>query len=248
MTEFPGFGGLLARLSEYDGVGPAELAERAGATERELRAVLGGAAPDAPLLHRLAPALDLRVPDLFAVAAMDVPRDLAPIDEHAGVRVPWLAMKARDLPAERRTELLDFVRRLPQERRTGPVPPPRLHERYEPGFGALLVRMLATRNLSLVGVTQALWAVSGPCLAASTIGQVGRGRKELTPDLLVAFAHALGVAPGRLSALTGVGLDGPPPEHDPSLADAAALLWEARRLNSAQVKRIRARLTALAEA
>ena len=248
MAEYhPGFGVLLGRLSGPRGLDVGALADRAGVPEPELRAVVEGAVPSPALLHRLAPALGLRAPDLFVIAGLEPPRESAPVDDLAGGSVPWIAMRARELSPERRGELLAFVRALPREQRTRPVRTPRPYERYEPGFGGMLLRMLAHRNLYWLGGAQALFAVSGPQLSAATVGQVGRGRKELTPELLVAFAHVLGIAPDRLADLTGVDLlDGPPPPH-PALADAAELIWEARQLTSDQVSLVRGRLDALLE-
>ncbi|WP_217236210.1 hypothetical protein [Streptomyces sp. AC555_RSS877] len=251
MAEHPGFGVLLARLAARRGLGIRALAEEAAVSEAELRPVFDGAAPSPALLHRLAPVLAQRVPDLFVLAGLEPPPEWAPLDPMAGGRVPWIAMRSRELSPERRGELLAFARALPQETRTRPertqgrrTPP----ERYAPDFGAMLVRMLAHRNLTWAGAAKALYAVSGTYLSAATVGQVGRGRKELTPELLVAFANALGVAAADLAALTGIDLpDGPPP-HDPAVADAAELIWEARRLRCDQVAEVRARLEALLEA
>ncbi len=253
MAEHPGFGVLLDRLVARRGLGIRALAEEAAVPEAELRPVFDGAAPSPALLHRLAPVLALRVPDLFVIAGLEPPPECAPLDALAGGRVPWIAMRSRELSPERRSELLAFARALPQETRTRPettqgrrTPPE--YERYAPGFGAMLVRMLAHRNLTWAGAAKALYAVSGPYLSAATVGQVGRGRKELTPELLVAFGNALGVAAADLAALTGIDLpDGPPP-HDPAVADAAELIWEARRLRCDQVAEVRARLEALLEA
>ena len=248
MTELPGFGVLLSRLSERRGWELGDLAGRAGVPEAGLRALSGGAVPGPALLGRLAPALGLRVPDLYVIAGMEVPQELAPLDDSAGYGASLLAVRSRQLSPERRGELLGCVRALPQEERTRPVPAPRPYERYGPGFGALLLGMFANRNLTRTSGVRALYAVSGPVLSAATLGMVGHGRKELTPGLLTDFAHLLGVDAGDLAVLSGIGLpDGRPP-HDPAIDDVAALLWEARRLSSAQVAMLRATLDASPEA
>ncbi|MCD7439768.1 hypothetical protein K4B79_16230 [Streptomyces lincolnensis] len=236
MTEHPGFGALLARSSRHRGLDAGGLAGLAGVPEPDLREVLDGAAPDPALLHRLAPALNLRTPDVFALAGVDVPEELAPLDSTAGSGVPRLVMKARRLSPGRRAALLAFVRGLPQEERTRPVPSPRPYERYEPSFGAVLVRMLANRNLTWSGGARALYSMSGLYLSAATVGQMGHGRLPITPDFLVASAHTLGIPAGHLAALADLPLPGES-APGPMLIDAAELIWETRRLSFAQVSR-----------
>jgi hypothetical protein len=57
---------------------------------------------------------------------------------------------------EHRRRLLQLVRSLPQENRTQPVAALTVYEQYPPGFGALLVRMLGTRNLGWTGSAKAI--------------------------------------------------------------------------------------------
>jgi transcriptional regulator with XRE-family HTH domain len=242
MAEYPGFDVLVARLAGHRGLGVRALAGRAGVSQLELRQVFDGVPPSPALLRRLAPALGLRSPDLFVIAGANVPREWAPLDELAGGEVPGLAMRMRRLPPGPRGELLAFARALPQQGRTRPLREPRAYERYEPGFGAMLLRMLAHRNLTWAGGAEALYAVSGPCLSAAALGGIGHGSMELTPDLLTAFAHVLGLDPTHLAALTDTPLpDGTPPP-DRSLTDVAELIWESRRLTSTQVTELRSRL------
>jgi hypothetical protein len=91
--------------------------------------------------------------------------------------------------------LLDFTRSLPQQDRAEPFPPPRTYEQYPPGFGDMLARMLATRNLDWLSSARVLYTVSLGCVyrSGATVGLVGRGRKEVTPDLVTVFAAALGI-------------------------------------------------------
>lgn len=247
MTEFPGFGVLLTRLSSQLGLDLDALAARTGTPEPELRKVFRGATPTPVLLHRLAPALNLRVPDLYVIAGLNVPEELAPLDELAGGSVPWMAMRSRQLSPSQRGQLLAFTRALPQEKRTRPVRPPRGYERYDPSYGAMLLLMLANRNLTWTSGAKALHAVSGPYLSGATVGQLARNRKPLTPDLLIPFANVLGMPADHLAALTDIALPFAPPPHDPELTDAAELIWEARRLSAGQVSQVGARLEALLE-
>ncbi|MFD7591976.1 hypothetical protein ACFV6D_02965 [Kitasatospora sp. NPDC059812] len=70
-------------------------------------------------------------------------------------------------------------------------------------------------------------------LSAATCGVIGSGRKELTPRLVTDFAALLGIDACELATLTGVFLREAPPSPSPEAADAAVLLWEARRLSTA---------------
>ncbi|MFI8105440.1 hypothetical protein [Streptomyces sp. NPDC086023] len=83
------------------------------------------------------------------------------------------------------------------------------------------------------GTAQLLAVVTPTYLSAATYGVIGDGRspaqiavlehaEELTPRLVPNFAALLGV----------------PPPPAPEVADAAALLWEARRLSAAQAKHV----------
>src|SRR4051794_18836505 len=87
----PGFDVLLGRLMEQRGLAPADLAERAGITEFDLRSVLAGIVPKDGLIRRLAPALSLHPADLFVLAWQDVPEDLTPLDHRASGHLPTLA-------------------------------------------------------------------------------------------------------------------------------------------------------------
>lgn len=243
MSECPSFGVLLARL-----LGRRDLDARSLTgtqdEEDELRAVLGGAAPSPPLLCRLATALGMHVPDLYLIAGMEVPADLAPLDATVGPQAARLVWLAGQLPERHQGELLGFARSLPQQDRTEPFPPPRTYERYPPGFGGMLARMLATRNLDWLSSVRVLYAVSLGRVywSAATIGLVGRGRKEVTPALVTVFAAALGIpaadlaAPGavHLPATTQIPLN-------PSAGAMAELTWEARRLTAEQVNLIHAK-------
>ncbi|MEU2285527.1 hypothetical protein ABZ614_26945 [Streptomyces sp. NPDC013178] len=244
MTRHPGFGVLLERLMDHRGLDVGPLSRQAEAAESELGAVLGGAASDPVLLRRLAPALGWPTADLFAVAGVPVPEELAPLDATAGRLVPHLVKHAVALPPRRRDALLRRVRSLPQENRTVPVRAPRPHERYPPGFGAALLRMLANRNLDWMGSARVLYLVSGLYVSAATIGGVGHGRVELTRDLLTDFAVALGIPVGDLAAMAGpvgevnVALGERVPWQHSAGPDMAELIAELRRLSFDQIRQV----------
>lgn len=114
MSEYPGFGVLLARLPGHRGLDTGNLP----GTEKEkgeLQAVLGGMAPGRLLLDRLAEALGMHVPDLYVIAGMEVPPDLAPLDAKAGPEAARLVRHAGRLPEDRLGELTRFARCLPQQ-------------------------------------------------------------------------------------------------------------------------------------
>jgi hypothetical protein len=247
MSEYPGFGILLACLLESRELDARSLPGTED--ERgELRAALAGAAPGRSLLRWLGAALGMRVPDLYVVAGMEVPPGLAPLDAKAGPLTARLVWQAGRLPPGRQSELLDFARSLPQEDRAEPFPPPRQYERYPPGFGGMLARMLAIRNLNWESSVRVLHAVSLGRVywSAATVGLVGRGRKEVTPALAAVFAAALGIAAGDLAAIGGMRLpaDAEIPLN-PSADAMAELTWEARRLTAEQVKVVHGKAEAM---
>jgi hypothetical protein len=248
MSEYPGFGILLARLLDSRGMDAGSLPGTEG--ERgELRAALAGAAtPGRSLLGQLAAWLGMHVPDLYIVAGMEVPPELAPLDAKAG---PWgarLVWRAGQLPQEHASELLDFARSLPQRDRAEPFPPPKKFEQYPPGFGGMLARMLAARNLRWESSVRVLYTVSLGHVywSAATVGLVGRGRKEVTPALATVFAAALGIPASDLAAIGGLRLPADPEiPLNPSAATLAALSWEARRLTAEQAQAVNGRAEAM---
>ncbi|MFE5207990.1 hypothetical protein [Streptomyces sp. NPDC056600] len=236
MTQRPEFAATAGRLLEYRGLRPARLAARAGVDEREITALLAGSAPEGELLRRLAGPLRLHAVDLFVLAGLPVPGDLAPLSCDAGQWAASLVMHGVHLAAEERRELLDTVRSLPQEARPGPrFAPPGIAPRADLP-GGRVVRMFRYRNLGWSHLAKVMAVVTPTYLSASTYGVIGDGRKELTPRLVTDFAALLGMEAVELAGLVGVVLaEAPPPA--PEAVDAAALLWEARRLSVAQARR-----------
>lgn len=99
----------------------------------------------------------------------------------------------------------------------------------------MVLRMFRNRNLDRLGTAKCLALMTPHYLAVSTIGLIGRGDKELTPDLVASFAALLAVPADELAALTGVGPPGAT-AVTPAARDVAALIWETRRLTARQVK------------
>ncbi|MFF8027391.1 hypothetical protein ACFZDJ_41090 [Streptomyces sp. NPDC007896] len=237
MKEHPGFGAMLAWSLDHRDLGVQELADRAGLTADEVRAVLAGERPGAGLLRRLAPALGFHAVDLFILAGLAVPDDLAPLD---GTATKWVASTVTDatrLPAAGRRDLLQQIRLLPQEERRSSFAPKPLIP-LAGGPSTWVIRMLQYRNLNWMGMAQTLAFVTPTYLSAATYGVIGSGRKELTPRLVTDFAVLLGIDASDLAALTGVFLREVPPSPSPEAVDAAALLWEARRLSAVQARHV----------
>ena len=236
MTEHPGFGVMLVRLLDRREFSPQELADRAGLTANELRPVLAGEAPSKGLLRRIAPALGFHTVDLFILAGLAVPDGMAPLDGAAEQWAPHIVMNAVHLPVAERRELLQLIRSLPQEERLSDSAPGRPASLADPG--GWVIRMLQYRNLSWIGIAKTLAVVTPTYLAASTYGVIGSGRQELTPRLVTDFAALLGIDAQDLAALTGIRLSEVPQPPAPEAVDAAALLWEARRLAAAQARHV----------
>lgn len=238
MTGEEDFGPLLRRLLYRRGLDPAALSRLTDVSEPELSAVLHGEAPSPPLLRRLAPALGLHTADVFALAGIDLPDDLAALDARAGSKVPHVIRNAVLLPPEQRPALRRLVASLSQEGRTQAAPEPFRYQQYPPGPGALLMRVIQNRNLRWVPTAHTFMLVTGRYWAASTYGQVGAGRKPLTPDLLADYAALLDVPAADLSVLTEVPLptDAAPLRYD--ITGIAELLWELRRLTASQVQQV----------
>ncbi|MET8636020.1 hypothetical protein [Streptomyces sp. NPDC004680] len=97
--------------------------DHAGLTVDEVRGVLAGEAPGEGLLRRLAAALRFHVVDLFILAGLPVPDDVAPLDAGAERWVPGIVMDAVCLPVGSRRELLQLVGSLPQEERRSAFTP-----------------------------------------------------------------------------------------------------------------------------
>lgn len=234
------FGMRLMRLLNYRELDPIWLSRTATIAESELESVFDGQAPSPSMLRRLSPALDLHVADMFVIADLAVPEDLRPLDERVGGDLGRIAQHAIRMQAERRRSLRQYVQSLPEEVRAGNALVQPLYEQYQLNAGAIIVRMLHNRNLRWLNAAKVLFCLAriGP-FSPATIGAVGHGRKELSPELLVGFATVLAVPAGDLAALTGVELTHACPPADPAATDVARLIWDMRRLSASQIRQVR---------
>lgn len=175
----------------------------------------------------------LREGDLRLVEGRPPPDDAWPRDRAAQPKLPGLVRYSLALSAADRQRLREHARSLPA---APPAEPwePRPHERYPPGPGGLLLRMLALRNLGWAPAAKVMFLMSGVGVAASTLGAVGRGVRPLDPELLRGFAAVLGVPVAVPAALAGTGVTGPDPA--PEVLDTAGLLWDVRHLGADGVR------------
>ncbi|MBD0694108.1 hypothetical protein [Streptomyces sp. CBMA123] len=241
MTGVLQFGALLAQLMGRRALDCAALAAAAGTAPAELQAVLDGQSPTGRLLRDLGPVLGLHPADLFVLAGQPVPDDLTPVTRNPNWSISPVVYDATIMPAGGRRLLQEAIRAQPLLRREGRGGVDRPYHRYKPGFGATLLELTHSRNLTWLCTAKVLHAVTGGriYLSASTIGGVGRGTVEATPELVAGFAGLLGIPAPDLAAAGGILLpDDLPPLH-PRATDVAAIVWEARRLTTGQLDGIR---------
>ncbi|MDG4827397.1 hypothetical protein O7635_36605 [Asanoa sp. WMMD1127] len=228
------FGPMLSRLVVARGTDVGRLARTAGVPEAEVTAACGRAAPSGPLLRAIAPSLGWHASDLMLAAGIRPPDDLAPADR--GASIEWLVYTVVNHPEVRR--------RLPALlAAAGPPGPAATNPEYDrwfgPGFGALLLRLFANRNLTAVAGVKVMYGLVrfGPW-SASTLMMVGNARKAVSPQLVAAAAVVLGLPVTDLAALAGM----PPPDAVPAVhpatPDAVDLIWRARRLPPAAIDRL----------
>ncbi|MEV0909337.1 hypothetical protein [Streptomyces hokutonensis] len=243
MASHPGFGVLLARLLNHRQMDVAWLSSASGIPETELRSVVSGTPPLASHLDGLAPALGFHAVDLYVIADVSTPETLTPQDPAAGSAVADLVRITMALPSDQRANVHRLVDQLPLELKGRPSAPAFIYDQHKAGFGAMLANLLCgNRNLHSLTATAKILAIlteGRVYLAASTISGIGRGLVPLTSDRVEAFATALGIPAGDLAAITGVELREPSAPDDPLAAEMAGLLWNCRRLTTAQVGLVR---------
>ncbi|MFJ6608844.1 hypothetical protein ACIQPT_01075 [Streptomyces sp. NPDC091289] len=198
-------------------------------------AVPPGHPPGEEFLRDLAGRVGLDGNDLLVVAGLPLPEDALDLEGAAGGWGSSLVQHTLSLPAHDRQRLRARARALagqPRPARTPERPPA---APGPPGFGSLLVYMLALRNLNPSAVAETMCLMSGVCNAASTIRMVRDGAKELDAELLGGFAAVLGVPVAVPAALTGVSIPAQSAGPSPEVADVAALIREVRHLTEEEV-------------
>jgi transcriptional regulator with XRE-family HTH domain len=215
----------------------AVLARDAGVSSAELAAVIkNGVVPSPDLLRKLAPALDIHTADLFVIAGLPVPDDLA----SAWPTSPWdvgsILRAAIRMNADQRSRLEALVSSLTVQPRTGSAPA----DDYPDTPGALVLRLLRNRNIRPYNARILKAVGDGPYVSDSTVAGLGPGRVVITAQYVTAFAYLLGYPPGDVVAVTGVGPVVENAKIHPASAEIAALAWQARRLSSEQLSDVMA--------
>ncbi|MGY0235063.1 hypothetical protein [Longispora urticae] len=235
------FGAVLGRLLTHRAVDPAQVARTARLPGGELDAVLAGGPAQPALLRALAPALGFHVADLFVMAGLDPPGDLAPAETS-----PWhvghVIFRAYRLTPPARRRVHEAILSMPAAAAGEPARFDRARA-CEPG--GLAVRLLINRNIR-PWCAKALCVIGGgPYVSDSTVSLVGQGRVELTPQYVIAFSRLLNYSPGDMGALTGVALPENVPPASSDVVEVARMAWDARRLDSDQLSTVMERLHVL---
>ncbi|MEU8332915.1 hypothetical protein [Micromonospora sp. NPDC048839] len=225
---------MVARLSANRGQNVGSLMRAAQVDQAELEAAFKGDASNPSVLRRLAPALGLHAADLFVLAGLDVPSDLAPFAAPADSILDQVVRTALRLPLDRCQQLLGVARSMSPPAPIAPIA--RKRDPFPYGPGAVIVRLLRNRNLNNLNSAKALYRLAGiGPLSAATIHLVGNGRKQLSPELLSGFATVLSFRVEDLAALIDVELPQSCPPADARTSQVAELIWEVRHLRSDQL-------------
>ncbi|GIF52066.1 hypothetical protein Afe04nite_66050 [Asanoa ferruginea] len=212
----------------------AVLAQDARVPDETLAEVVDdGTTPSPNLVRKLAPALGIHSADLFVFAGLPVPDDLASAWPTSPWNVGSIVGHASRMGTTQRNRLAALVRSMPALPRAGPEPT----DDYPDVPGALLLRLLRNRNIRPTARILAEIG-DGPYVSDSTVAMLGRGKVVITARYVTAFAHLLGIAPGDLVALTGVGPVRGDARVHPASTEIAALAWQARRLSSEQLSEV----------
>jgi len=205
--------------------------------------------PNEAFLRRLSIQIEMRFEDLCLVFDKPIADSALRCDEAASRQLPQLVRKALSLSCPDQDRLRDYYQSLPDLSRTIRPRTPRPYEQYPPGFGSLLVRMLALRNLDWVSGSQVMCRMSGVCLSASTIGAIGRGDRELDSELLNGFATVFGTPIRVLGELFGITeVDVSRDRVSRAQSYVAELIWNVRHMTSDQIVDISRLATTLNDA
>lgn len=172
--------------------------------------------------------------DRIAIASRPMPPELTPLAPDGGGAVDTLLAHFLPLSPERRAEVLALAASLPQQERVESGAMPHMYARFcgDSGPGAVVMRLLANRNLHPTAIAKAVARVTNGrrYWSAATYNVVSVGIEPLTPELLGDLAVLLNVPATELEILTGVTPAGTP---DPEVGD---LIWECRRLTRGQIR------------
>ncbi|GAA4105096.1 hypothetical protein GCM10022248_93960 [Nonomuraea soli] len=188
------------------------------------------------LLSRIARQVGMRIVDVYLVAGRAAPLDELPFDKGSERELPRLVMHALRLSSLDRQRLRNFSLTLPRLQSGISIEWHRLYAQYPPGFGSLLVQMLAVRNMGWSSGAKVIYRMSGIYLSPATIGAIGRGVKDLDPELLNGFAAVLGVPIDVLESLTDIPCGARRQPLSEEITDTASLIWDVRHLAAEHVR------------
>lgn len=126
---------------------------------------------------------------------------LAPLDPGARGQIVQIVQEYLRCRGRGRTSCVQSSRHCPRRN----APNPGAHDHYATSVepGAVVMRLLANRNLGWTDIAKIVYRVTGRYWSAATYGGVGVGRVELTPDLLGDLGVLLNIPTEDLAALTG---------------------------------------------
>jgi hypothetical protein len=209
----------------------AELAGEADVQRSELDAVIEGAEPTPEVVRRLGPALGIHAADMFVIAGLAVPDDLASAWPTSPWHVGSIIQEAVRMSTDHRNRIGELIQSLPLEPRAEPAPA----DDYPEGPGSLLFRLARNRNIRPYNARVLYRVGGGPYVSDSTVAMLGPGKTVMTPQYVTAFAYLLGYPPEDMVALAGVGPAVTEASAHPDSADIASLAWIARRLSNDQL-------------
>ncbi|WBB95062.1 XRE family transcriptional regulator [Solwaraspora sp. WMMA2080] len=237
MADSVNFLAMIERLSRIRGQSFDDLMRVAGVDPLMVDAAIKGDVLGQSSLQRLARVLDMHAADLFVVAGIEVPSNLAPLSAPAGPVLDHLVRTALRLPAERLEQLLRVARSVP--RRDSVALTVRKRDNFPYGPGSVIVGMLRNRNLNNLNSVKMLYRLAGiGPLSSATIHAFGSGRKELSPDFLAGFAAVLALRGDELAALLDIEPVDVKIPVDVAIRQVAELLWDVRHLNNDQLRNI----------
>lgn len=232
------FAGMLSRLATHRGLDVSTLAQAADIPDTELTAVYEGTLPSEVLLRRLAPVFGLHASDLFLIAGLRPPDDLAPAGRGVCGGVETLVYDVVYAPPVGR-HLHELLRTMVGQADTRPTEKLVYERWFIPSFGALLMRLFGNRNMNQGDAVKVLFMLADfGAWSAATLTMVGKGRKEVSDELVAASSVVLGIPAGDLAALAGLPLpEQNTPEH-PRAAEARELIWAARGISGPQMEQL----------
>lgn len=213
----------------------SEVAATESVLRSELDAVFAGSAASPSLVRRLAPILGMHTADLFVIAGLELAEDLVAASGTGSWHVGAVLERAAGLSPRSLRRLHEFVRSLPEHPPAWPPIPPR--HSYLLGPGEMLLRLLRNRNIRPYSPRVLYFIGDGPTVSYSTMAMLGRGRTQLTPQYVTAFASVLGVPENDLAVIVGVSAATETRLHR-NHVKLALLAWDARRLTGEQLSEV----------